>query len=68
MYPKNTRNPTKIKKVYAPIIFSIVGNIMPTKKFPPQLKTLPSAIATGLGPTSNNSDPMKYGIGPRPIP
>lgn len=37
-------------------------------KFPPQLKELPSAIATGLGPTSNNSDPTKNGMGPRPMP
>lgn len=42
--------------------------VIPTKKFPPQLHIDPQAIATGLGPTSNSSDPMKYGIGPKPIP
>ena len=66
--PNNKRNPANIRKVYGPMTLSTIGNVMPTIKFPPQLQTLPSAIAIGLGPTSNSSDPIKYGIGPRPIP
>lgn len=42
--------------------------VIPTQKFPPQLNIDPQAMAIGLGPTSNNSDPMKYGMGPKPIP
>lgn len=49
-----------------PKAFCILGNVMPIKKFPPQFAILPIAIALDLGPTSNNSEPMKYGIGPNP--
>lgn len=52
----------------APMQLFMVGNVRATKKFPPQFAILPKAIAAGRGPTSNNSDPMKYGIGPKPIP
>lgn len=58
----------KSRKTYGPIAACRVGNIIPTMKLPPQLNTLPNDIAAGLGPTSNSSEPMKNGIGPRPIP
>ena len=41
------------------------GKVIPTRKLPDQLAILPKAIAIGLGATQNNSDPMKYGIGPK---
>lgn len=41
------------------------GKVIPTRKLPDQLAILPRAIAIGLGATQNNSDPMKYGIGPK---
>lgn len=61
-------NKVKIRKTYGPIAACNEGNSIPTTKFPPQLNTLPNDIAAGLGPTSNSSEPIKNGIGPRPIP
>ena len=58
----------KIKNDPAPKYDCINGKHIPTIKFPAQFAILPSAIALGRGPTSNSSEPIKYGIGPRPIP
>lgn len=58
----------KMEKDAAPRQLFMVGNDNPTMKLPPQLAMLPKAMALGRGPTSNNSEPIKYGIGPRPIP
>lgn len=58
----------KIPKAPGPIALCNVGKVIPTTKLAPQLDILPSAIALGRGPTSNNSDPTKYGIGPSPSP
>lgn len=56
---RHTVIPAKMKKLQDPIELCILGNVMPTKKLPPQLAILPKAIALDLGPTSNSSEPTK---------
>lgn len=46
----------KGRKENEPHIFCKVGNDMPTMKLQLHEDTLPKAMATGLGATSNNSE------------
>lgn len=40
---------------YGPMANCRDGNVIPTKKFPPQLQSEPKAMAAGRGPTSKSS-------------
>lgn len=63
---KHTVIAANIPKDPAFRVLCIVGKDIPITKLPPQFAILPSAMALDLGPTSNNSEPIKYGIGPKP--
>lgn len=54
----------KMRNTEAPIAFCRVGNVMPTIKLQLHDAKLPNDIAADRGATSNNSDPIKNGIGP----
>lgn len=64
---KSTQVAANIVKTQAPIASCSVGKRRATRKLQDQDDTLPKAMPAGLVGTSNISDPMKYGMGPRPI-
>lgn len=55
-----------IRNTEGPIAFCRVGNVIPTIKLQLHEDKLPKDIAAERGATSNNSDPIKNGIGPSP--
>ena len=60
------QTPAKIRNTEAPIAFWRVGNVIPTIKLQLHDDKLPNDIAADRGATSNNSEPIKNGIGPSP--